>query len=146
MSIRFKVILPYLLLTLFVAATGAYVVTRLVSDSLQERLRNQLIEAGRVVSDALVSEEQEHVDALRLIAYTRGIGDALGAGQQEQVSTLALPIASGTSAESVIVVDTQGQESSHFIRQADGTMGNFTEPGRVVALSIANDLVKENNP
>lgn len=146
MSIRFKVILPYLLLTLFVAATGAYVVTRLVSDSLQERLRNQLIEAGRVVSDALVSEEQEHVDALRLIAYTRGIGDALGAGQQEQVSTLALPIASGTSAESVIVVDTQGQESSHFIRQADGTMGNFTEPGRVVALSIANDLIKENNP
>ena len=146
MSIRFKVILPYLLLTLFVAATGAYVVTRLVSDSLQERLRNQLIEAGRVVSDALVSEEQEHVDALRLIAYTRGIGDALGAGQQEQVSTLALPVASGTSAENVIVVDTQGQESSHFIRQADGTMGNFTEPGRVVALSIANDLIKENNP
>jgi signal transduction histidine kinase len=93
-----------------------------------------------------VSEEQEHVDTLRLIAYTRGIGDALGAGQQEQVSTLALPIASGTSAESVIVVDTQGQESSHFIRQADGTMGNFTEPGRVVALSIANDQVKENNP
>ena len=51
MSIRFKVILPYLLLTLIVAVTGAYVVTRLVSGSLSERLSNQLIEAGRVVSD-----------------------------------------------------------------------------------------------
>ena len=51
MSIRFKVILPYLLLTLIVAVTGAYVVTRLVSSSLSERLSNQLLEAGRVVSD-----------------------------------------------------------------------------------------------
>jgi signal transduction histidine kinase len=145
-SIRFKVILPYLLLTLLVAATGAYVVTRLVSDSLQERLRNQLIEAGRVVSDALVNQEQEHVDALRLIAYTRGIGGALEAQEQEQVATLALPIAGGTSAENVIVVDTQGQESSHFIRQADGRMRNFTQPGRAVTLSIVDELIEENNP
>ena len=33
MSIRFKVILPYLLLTLVVAVTGVYVVTRLVAGS-----------------------------------------------------------------------------------------------------------------
>jgi hypothetical protein len=46
-SIRFKVILPYLLLTLIVAVTGAYVVTRLVSNSLSERLSNQLLEAAR---------------------------------------------------------------------------------------------------
>ena len=37
MSIRFKVILPYLLLTLLVAVTGVYVVTRLVANSLNER-------------------------------------------------------------------------------------------------------------
>ena len=51
MSIRFKVIIPYLLLTILVAITGAYVVTSLVSNSLSERLNNQLIEAGRIVSD-----------------------------------------------------------------------------------------------
>ncbi|HSJ87179.1 MAG TPA: ATP-binding protein [Anaerolineales bacterium] len=146
MSIRFKVILPYLLLTLFVAATGAYVVTRLVSDSLQERLRNQLIEAGRVVSDALVGQEQDHVDVLRLVAYTRGIGEALQAGNQEQVSILALPVASGTSAESVILFDAQGQESSHFIRKSDGEMENSAQPGRPPTLSIVNEILQENNP
>jgi len=52
-SIRFKVILPYLLLTLIVAVTGAYVVTRLVSRTFGERLSNQLLEAGRVVSDTM---------------------------------------------------------------------------------------------
>ena len=145
MSIRFKVILPYLLLTLFVAATGAYVVTRLVSSSLEERLRNQLIEAGRVVSDTIVRQEQIHVDALRLIAYTRGLSEALVAGDDGQVSLLAQPVAGGTSAESVFVFDAQGQEVGHFLRQSDGGMEDVTQSGRASPLSIVNELLKENN-
>src|SRR6185436_18465426 len=89
MSIRFKVILPYLLLTLIVAVTGAYVVTRLVSSSLSERLSNQLLEAGRVVSDTMARQEIKHLEAARIVAYTRGLGDALRQGDVEQVSILA---------------------------------------------------------
>ena len=63
MSIRFKVILPYLLLTLIVAVTGAYVVTRLVSSSLGERLSNQLLEAGHVISDTMARQEIKHLEA-----------------------------------------------------------------------------------
>ena len=37
-----------MLLTLFVAITGAYVVTRLVANSLEERLSNQLLESGEL--------------------------------------------------------------------------------------------------
>src|SRR5512133_3612470 len=77
MSIRFKVILPYLLLTLIVAVTGAYVVTRLVSSSLGERLTNQLLEAGHVVSDTMARQEIRHLEAARIVAYTRGLGEAL---------------------------------------------------------------------
>ena len=68
MSIRFKVILPYLLLTLIVAVTGAYVVTRLVSSSLGERLTNQLLEAARVVSGTMARQE---VKASRGRTYSR---------------------------------------------------------------------------
>ena len=57
MSIRLKVILPYLLLTIIVSVIGVYVVTRLVSNTIQERLTNQLLEAGRVVSDSFVRQE-----------------------------------------------------------------------------------------
>ena len=58
-SIRIKVILPYLLLTLLVAITGAYVATRLVTESLMEGLNNQLLEAGQFVSDGFAEREVE---------------------------------------------------------------------------------------
>jgi hypothetical protein len=79
-SIRFKVILPYLLLTLLVAVTGAYVVTRLVANSLEERLANQLLEAGRVISDSMARQEIDQVQSARVVAFTRGVGEALRDG------------------------------------------------------------------
>ncbi|HID89344.1 MAG TPA: hypothetical protein EYH27_00690 [Anaerolineales bacterium] len=56
LNIRHKIVLPYLVLTLIVAAVGTYVVTDLVAGSLDERLTNHLLEAGRVVSDAWVEK------------------------------------------------------------------------------------------
>ena len=99
MSIRFKVILPYLLLTLIVAVTGAYVVTRLVFSSLSERLSNQLIEAGHVVSDTMARQEIKHLEAARLTAYTRGLSESVQAGDIDQVTLLAKPAAAGMNVE-----------------------------------------------
>ena len=146
MSIRFKVILPYLLLTLIVAVTGAFVVTRLVSSSLQERLQNQLLEAGRVVSDTVVRQEVEHVKVAQLVAHTVGVGEALQAGNDEQVAALVIPISGGSGVESVFVFDAEGQESTHLIRQSNGSMSDVTRPRQLSTLSIVNDLLKENNP
>jgi hypothetical protein len=49
--IRFKIILPFALLTLMVAVTGTYLSTRLVADSLEERFTRQLIDTGSAVAD-----------------------------------------------------------------------------------------------
>lgn len=146
MSIRFKVILPYLLLTLIVAVTGAYIVTRLVSNTLEERLHGQLIEAGRVVSDSMVRQEQVHVNQARSIAYTHGIIDALTAGRSDLVVPPVLSFASAQKLDNVFVFNTQGQEFAHILKQPDGTFSNVTQPGRPSSLSIVNDLLKENNP
>jgi len=145
-SIRFKVILPYLLLTLIVAVTGAYVVTRLVSSSLSERLTNQLVEAGHVVSDTMARQEIKHLEAARLIAYTRGLGDALQAGNLEQVTALAKPAAGGLNVESLIVFDTQGHESLHLIKQSNGTIMDVSQRGRLTTLGNIPKLLAEDNP
>ena len=108
MSIRFKVILPYLVLTLFIAVTGAYVVTRLVSNSLSERLTNQLLEAGRVVSDTMVRQELKQVDDVRLVAYTSGVGEALRDGDAERLSDLAVRASGGANIESLLLFDGHG--------------------------------------
>ena len=146
MSIRFKVILPYLLLTLIVAITGAYVVTRLVSSSLSERLSNQLLEAGHVVSDTMARQEIKHLEAARIVAYTRGLGAALQNGDEAQVTLLAKPAAAGLNVESLMVVNAEGNESLHLIRQSNGTIMDVTQAGRASTLSIARKVLSEKNP
>lgn len=126
MSIRFKVILPYLLLTLVVAVTGVYVVTNLVSDSLQERLTNQLLEAGRVVSDDFARQEISHIDAARIVAYTTGLAEALEAGDRVALENLAKPLAGGLDIETLSIVDIQGVENFYGVELADG---QFITPG-----------------
>ena len=145
MSIRFKVILPYLLLTLIVAVTGAYVVTRLVSSSLNERLSNQLLEAGRVVSDTLARQEIKHLEAARILAYTRGLGDALQAGDAEQVSSLAKPVTGGLNVESLIMFNARGRETLHLIKQSNGTIMDVTQLDQISTLSIVDELVAAND-
>lgn len=121
MSIRFKVILPYLLLTLVVAITGVYVVTNLVANSLTERLTNQLLEAGRVVSDGVVRQDIKHIEVARVVAFTRGLAEALQQGNAEKVSELAKPIAGGLDAENLIFIDLQGRELLHLVKDQDRT-------------------------
>ncbi len=146
MSIRFKVILPYLLLTLIVAATGAYIVTRLVSNSLGERLQNQLIEAGRVVSDDMARQEQSQVKMARSVAYIEGLADAVTAGQSDQVTSLVQSFAAGTGLENVSIFNLQGQEIAHILKQPDGSWAKITQLGRPSTLYVVNDLLQENNP
>ncbi|NUQ85609.1 MAG: HAMP domain-containing protein [Anaerolineales bacterium] len=146
MSIRFKVILPYLLLTLLVAVTGAYVVTRLVTNSLEERLSNQLFEAGRVVSDSMARREIDHFQDARLVAFTSGLGEALKDGDDERVVVLAKPAAGGLNVESLMVFDAQGREKLHTIKQSDGTIRDVTQRDQQAALPIVEELLAENSP
>ena len=145
-SIRFKVILPYLLLTLIVAVTGAYVVTRLVSSSLSERLSNQLLEAGHVVSDTMARQEIKHLEAARIVAFTRGLGEALQARDVDQVALLAKPAAGGLNVESLIVVDAEGRELLHLIKQSNGTIMDVSQPGRCLHIADCPEILAENNP
>ncbi|RLC74516.1 MAG: hypothetical protein DRJ03_31815, partial [Chloroflexi bacterium] len=84
-GIRAKIVLPYLILTLIVAIVGTYVVTTLVASSLDERLTNQLLEAGRAVSDGLAGWEMEHIESARLVAFTVGLAEALQDGDRDSV-------------------------------------------------------------
>ena len=146
MSIRFKVILPYLLLTLLIAVTGAFVVTRLVSNSLEERLSNQLLEAGRVVSDTMAREEIDQFQDARLVAFTRGVAEALKDGNDNQIAALATPAAGSLTVESLMIFDSQGREILHTIRQSNGEIQDVTQPGTQTTLSIVEGLLAENNP
>jgi len=122
MSIRVKIVLPYLLLTLVFAIIGVDVVTRLVFNTLNDRLTNQLLEAGRVISDEAVKLEISHLTDARLIAYTRGLAEAVRDNDRATLLSLAKPATGGSGIESLIIVNAQGHDMLHLKKQADGSI------------------------
>jgi signal transduction histidine kinase len=145
-SIRIKVILPYLLLTLVVAITGVYVVTKLVASSLNERLTNQLLESGRVVSDGMARQETKHLQVARIVAFTRGLGEAMQQNDAATLSTLAKPIAGGLDAENLIFVNLQGQELLHLVKGSDRTFQDVGTQGDAGKWSFVRALLTSRDP
>ena len=92
--IRYKIIVPYLALTLLVTMVGATIVLVLVAASAQDVLTNNLANSARATSDALVRREQGHIDFLRQVALsdasvangTPAVADALAGGNSDVVS------------------------------------------------------------
>jgi hypothetical protein len=81
-----KIVLPYLLLAILLAAAVTVVAARYTAGSLQDRLNNRLVEAGQVTSDGLVAAEDRQIEELRSIAFTDGVAEALAAGATRRAS------------------------------------------------------------
>ena len=145
MSIRIKVILPYLLLTLLVAVVGVFVVTKLVTNTLDERLTNQLLEAGRVVSSDMTRQEMSHIEAARIIASIVGVAEAMSEGDGTEVLNLAKPAAAGLGAENLFIIDAQGKEVLHLIQRPDGGLAEFGKASGATNFPIVEALLSSTN-
>ncbi|MCX7682471.1 MAG: ATP-binding protein [Anaerolineae bacterium] len=144
-SIRNKIIMPYLVLTFIVALVGIYVVTRLVVTSVDERLTNQLLEAGRVVSDLMARKEIEHIQKARTIGYARGVAEALVEGRHTDLLDLVTVEVYNQGVECFILADRNGQAVVHLLRQADGSYRPIAEPLDLSQLQIVNALLEAND-
>ena len=75
--IRFKITLPFLVLSLLIALASAFIISQVVFDSLEERYTNQLIEAGKLSSEWMVREEDRLLGTLRLLSFSDGIANIM---------------------------------------------------------------------
>jgi len=117
--IRMKVTLPYLILALIIAVTGAYIVTRIVFDTIEERFTNQLLETGKIAAEWMVKEEDELLETLRLVAHTEGTETALRDGNAEALREIAYPILLNAAIDALEIVDLNG-ESVLSLRHREG--------------------------
>lgn len=119
-SIRNKIIIPYALLTLVLAILGVFVVTRLVAGSFEDRFKNQLISAGRLVSDEVVNRERDRLEIQRAVTNTEGVPDALINRDFAELDRLISPIiANYKNIDSIVLLDTQGREVLRLQRELD---------------------------
>jgi PAS domain S-box-containing protein len=133
-SISKKIVVPYVLLTLILAAMGIFIVTRLVATSFEQRLNGQLLEAGRIVSDEVVNRERFRLEIERVVVNTIGVADALANRNTAELDELVYPIiANARTIDSIILVDTQGKEVLRFQRDVQN-------PGGLVETTANNNL------
>jgi putative nucleotidyltransferase with HDIG domain len=107
--IRWKIIAPYAILVVILAGAGTYIATDLVTGSLEERFENQLAEAARVSSDAVVRRERQHLEVLRGVSFTQGVAAATEGRDARKLADLVTPLAANNRAELVEVLDARGQ-------------------------------------
>lgn len=105
-----RIILPFLLLTLIIAGAGTFLLTTFITGSLNERLTNRLVDAGRVVSERLVNFEEDRLETLRVVSATEGVADSLINGDKETLANLVLPYVISTNADAVEFIDMDGLE------------------------------------
>ena len=107
--VRWKIVAPYIVLTLIVAAAGTFIATQFVTGPLEERFNNQLAEAARVASDSIVRKERDHLSLVRSIAFTVGVPERTADGDSEGLRNLIEPLAANSRLEYVEIVGLDGQ-------------------------------------
>jgi len=109
-SLRAKLVVPYVLLTLAIAMIGMFIVTRLVASTLRERFANQLLESSRVAADSIVRRERVHLEDLRLMTFTQGVTSALEAQDEAGLQQILFPLVLNNSVDSLSVASADGRE------------------------------------
>ncbi len=107
--IRWKIVAPYFVLAALMAVAGTYLVTRLVTGSLEERFNNQLAEAARVTSDSFVRRERKHLEVVRSVAFTDGVATSATSGDALTLARIVNPLAANARADRVEVLDAAGK-------------------------------------
>jgi two-component system NtrC family sensor kinase len=122
-SLRTKLVVPYLTLSLATAMVGIFVVTRLVTSSLRERFANQMLEASRVAADSIVRLERVHLEQLRMMAFTQGVSQALASQDANTLRELLYPLALNADIHTISAINGNGQEILSLVQ--DPVTGDY---------------------
>lgn len=109
-GLQFKLIFPYVILTLILASIGIFIITRLVVDSDRERFGNSLLDASAVANDGMVQAESAQLEKLRFLIFTEGMAQAIYDHDAEKVKTLMMPIFTNSSIDLMTAIDLNGKE------------------------------------
>jgi len=116
-SIGKKIIIPYAILTMVLAAVGIFVIMQLVATRFETALQSRLLEAGRVVSDEVVNRERLRLEIERVVANTEDVPKAIINRDTKTLEEAISPIiANAEVIDSIIIVDTQGKDILSFKR------------------------------
>ena len=93
LPIRYKIILPFAVLLVFVGVVGTGVATARLTSAASAEFDASLLHSSLLANQALAQLEADRVAQLRAAANTVGVGDAVAAGDRAALTRLLTPIA-----------------------------------------------------
>ena len=147
--IRIKITIPYLILSLILAAAAAYLITQLVIENVEERFNKQLYEAGKISSELFVSYESRLLQTQRLLANVEWVSNAIQSNDPNTLRSLTLSIIANDQQEAVEFL---GLNGSHVlsVRHRPGANPedyDFSTGGQTSfsSLEIVQNILAEKN-
>lgn len=141
--LQYKIILPFLLLTLLVALTGSSIALLFITGNAQERLTNQLAQLARNLSDAIVQIERQNLAYLREVAFAQAnpataapaVAAALARSDRAGLASALDPYAQisgerGATIDRLIVFDQAGQSVLDWELRGAEVGGRLEHPGQ----------------
>ncbi len=124
-SMRLKITFPYAMLALMFALAAAYLVSRYVMETMQERFTAQLVDAGKLSTDWMVQEENRLLTTLRELANTSGMVKAIQARDTQALRNLVLPNAINQQEEAVDILDMTGASLLSLRHKSNGAVEDY---------------------
>lgn len=147
--IRIKLTLPYLILSLILAAAAAYLITQLVLENVEERFNKQLYEAGKISSELIVNYESQLLQTQRLLANAEGVSTAIQSNDPNTLRALTLGIIANDQQEAVEFLDIHGSHvlSVHHRRGANPEEYDFSTGAQTsfTSLEIVQNILAQKN-
>ncbi|HLF88950.1 MAG TPA: cache domain-containing protein, partial [Anaerolineales bacterium] len=114
LSLRSKIILPYLLLAFGLAIGAAYIISQVVFNSIEERFINQLIDVGKLSSEWMVREEDRLLGTLRFVANLEGLPQTIQEQDPEQLRDMIFPVIVNGEEDQAHLLEIQGKALISF--------------------------------
>lgn len=103
LPVRYKIVLPFLVLLLFVGLVGTAVVSTQVTNAAVEGFDGALLRASLLANDHLAILEAERLSELRAASDTIGIPEAVAAGDRAALARLLQPIQANAHPAQLII-------------------------------------------
>ncbi len=126
-SIRWKIILPFILLALVLGLGVVYLVNRQLGQADEVRFLRQLRDSGQQATDEVVRIEERLLEVQRTISNTQGVPEALALLQSERLRNIILQTVVNTDTDVAVVLDREGTSLLAIRkRRPDAPVGDYT--------------------
>jgi len=110
--LRYKIILPFIALLLFIGLFGTTVVTRQVSDTAVAEFDSSLLRASLLANDHFAVLEADRLAQLRAATNTVGVAESVTAADPRTLNNLLAPIQANARPANIVlrVLNRQGEQ------------------------------------